>query len=107
MTKRVIVESLAREELRQAARWYEEQRVGQGEELVNEVDGIFVALSSPTTIGVTVPGVKTGVRLLRILLTRFPYAVVYVEHEESVHVIAVAHFKKKPGYWKKRLRAVR
>ncbi len=107
MTKRVIVEGFARAELREAARWYEEQRVGKGEELIDEVDGIFVALSSPTTIGVTVPGVKAGVRLLRILLTGFPYAVVYVEHEQAVHVIAVAHFKKKPGYWKKRLRALR
>jgi plasmid stabilization system protein ParE len=98
MTKRVIVEDLARAELRQAMRWYEEQRPGKGAELLDEVDGIFVALSSPTTIGVTVPGVKAGVRLLRILLTRFPYAVVYVEHEERVHVVAVAHLKKKPGY---------
>jgi plasmid stabilization system protein ParE len=94
MTKRVIVEDLARAELRQAMRWYEEQRPGKGAELLDEVDGIFVALSSPTTIGVTVPGVKAGVRLLRILLTRFPYAVVYVEHEERVHVVAVAHLKK-------------
>ena len=70
------------------------------------MEDVFESLASPTTIGVTVPGVKTRFRMLRILLDRFPYAVVYLEQDETIHVIGVAHFKKRPGFWKKRLSAL-
>lgn len=34
----------------------------------------------------------------------FPYAVLYVEEPDSVLVLAVAHFKRRPGYWRHRLK---
>jgi toxin ParE1/3/4 len=33
----------------------------------------------------------------------FPYAILYVEKPDRVLVLAVAHFKRRPGYWKSRL----
>lgn len=31
---------------------------------------------------------------------RFPYAIVYREvSEEEVEIVAVAHLKRRPGYW--------
>jgi toxin ParE1/3/4 len=33
----------------------------------------------------------------------FPYAVLYLDQPESVWIVAVMHFKRKPGYWKHRL----
>ena len=36
-------------------------------------------------------------------LRRFPYLVVYKESKTAVWVVAVAHGRRKPGYWKKRL----
>jgi len=38
----------------------------------------------------------------RYLLRRFPFAVVFRKSQGSVQVIAVAHSKRKPGYWKAR-----
>ena len=38
----------------------------------------------------------------RYLLHRFPYHVVYRERGEAIEVIAVAHAKRRPGYWKSR-----
>lgn len=38
----------------------------------------------------------------RVRLTRFPYLIVYREEPERVLVVAVAHTKRRPGYWKKR-----
>lgn len=49
-------------------------------------------------MGVTVPHVKTTLPVRRALLDRFPYAVVFLEHEDRVHVITVAHYKRRPGY---------
>jgi plasmid stabilization system protein ParE len=36
-------------------------------------------------------------------LKRFPYALVYVERAEQLLGLAVAHLKRRPGYWRKRL----
>lgn len=38
------------------------------------------------------------------LLRRFPYLVIYLPTEVQVQVIAVQHVKRRPGYWKERLR---
>jgi hypothetical protein len=35
---------------------------------------------------------------------RFPYRVVYVVVGEDVDVIAVAHAKRRPAYWRRRLK---
>ena len=35
---------------------------------------------------------------------RFPYRVVYVIVERVVDVIAVAHAKRRPGYWHRRIK---
>jgi plasmid stabilization system protein ParE len=36
-------------------------------------------------------------------LRRFPYHVVYVEEATAVLVVAVAHNRRRPGYWRRRL----
>ena len=33
----------------------------------------------------------------------FPYALVYIDRPESVWIVAVMHFKQRPGYWRDRL----
>jgi hypothetical protein len=35
--------------------------------------------------------------------SRFPYAVVYLDLPERVWVVAVMHFKQRPGYWADRI----
>lgn len=40
----------------------------------------------------------------RILLHRFPYSVVFREFPRKVEIIAIAHAKRRPGYWTKRLK---
>src|SRR5688572_8636611 len=37
------------------------------------------------------------------LFDRFPFALVYIERGERIIGIAVAHLKRRPGYWRKRL----
>ena len=34
----------------------------------------------------------------------FPYAVLYVEEADHIAIYAIAHFKRRPGYWRERLR---
>lgn len=36
--------------------------------------------------------------------SRFPYALIYLDQLDGVWIVAVAHFKQRPGSWKERLR---
>ena len=38
----------------------------------------------------------------RVLVGRFPYAVVYQHRHGAILVLAVAHFSRRPGYWRRR-----
>ncbi|MEK6608544.1 MAG: type II toxin-antitoxin system RelE/ParE family toxin [Myxococcota bacterium] len=38
----------------------------------------------------------------RYLLQRFPFSVVYRAGQTIVHVVAVAHARRRPGYWSAR-----
>ncbi len=39
----------------------------------------------------------------RVVLQRFPFSVVYLDDPDVITIIAVAHGKRKPGYWKERV----
>ena len=38
----------------------------------------------------------------RVRLTRFPYLLPYREEPSRILVVAIAHAKRRPGYWRKR-----
>ena len=38
----------------------------------------------------------------RYLLKRYPFSLVYLETAKEIQVIAVAHAKRRPGFWKER-----
>ena len=47
---------------------------------------------------------QSGIRgTRRIFLKKFPFAVIYRELPDVVQILAVAHVRRRPGYWKKRL----
>jgi len=37
------------------------------------------------------------------LLSRSPYAVVFVQHEGNVRIVAFSHAKRLPGHWRNRI----
>jgi toxin ParE1/3/4 len=39
----------------------------------------------------------------RFVLHRFPFSVVYLDDPDQITIIAVAHSKRRPGYWKHRV----
>lgn len=40
----------------------------------------------------------------RKILRRFPYSIFYIVENDAVVIVAIAHHKRRPGYWKPRLR---
>jgi len=41
-------------------------------------------------------------RFRRYLLHKFPFSVIYLERPDCIEIIAVAHHRRKPGYWNTR-----
>jgi hypothetical protein len=37
------------------------------------------------------------------VMHRFPFSIVHLDDDDEVSIVAVAHNKRKPGYWKTRL----
>jgi toxin ParE1/3/4 len=54
-----------------------------------------------TTVPQQWPLYLHGTRVYR--LHHFPYLVVYRELAASVQIVAIAHGKRRPGYWQRRL----
>ena len=40
----------------------------------------------------------------RHLSAQFPYAVIYLEKPDHIWIVAVMHLKRRPGYWRQRLK---
>jgi plasmid stabilization system protein ParE len=38
------------------------------------------------------------------VLRRFPYSIFYLVEPDAVVIVAIAHHRRRPGYWKQRLR---
>ena len=87
----------ARIELVEATERYVAVSEKLAEMFLDEIEAAFLEISRTPKAW---PAGKWGTR--RYVLHRFPYVVVYVDGKEPV-VIAIAHGKRKPEYWKDRV----
>jgi hypothetical protein len=96
----MIVEDEAREELLAAAIWYDDQRAGLGDEFLSAIDDVLERVAEAP---LSYPRDRFDHRARRALAARFPFAVVFVVHNDDVRVVAFAHAKRLPAYWTKRV----
>lgn len=87
----------AADEFIQAIAWYEQQEPGLGRRFSNAVQASIDLASLFPTVGTPYRG-----KSRRILLKDFPYFIVYTFIDEVLLIVAVAHFRRKAGYWSKR-----
>ena len=88
----------------EAARWYETHRAGLGTEFLEAVGTAVARLAEIPRMGSLVPGVSDQA-IRRRPVRRFPYHVVYIELLDRLQILAIAHDRRRPGYWVGRLRA--
>jgi plasmid stabilization system protein ParE len=92
-------------EVDSAVDWYEAQRPGLGAEFFAELRrdlGIVAAAPRSWPLWPGAHMQALGVR--RFVMSRFPFALPYLVIEEQVVVLAVAHLRRRPGYWLRRVR---
>ena len=85
-------------ELKAAISWYLGRSHTAAIKFADEVDTAIEMMSeSPARW----PAGGQGTR--KLVLRRFPYAIVYREKEDAVQILAIAHGHRRPDYWKDRL----
>ena len=81
----------------EARRWYAERNHKAADAFLAELDYAEAQISAHPDRW---PAYLHGTRRFR--LRRFPYLLIYYATDERIVVLAVAHAKRRPGYWKER-----
>lgn len=87
----------AEADLADAAAWYEEQRLGLGQEFLDRVLSAFGSIAERPIMYPTVHR-----RTRRALMHRFPFGIYYRIETDSIVVVAVMHGSRNPRLWKER-----
>jgi plasmid stabilization system protein ParE len=89
----------ASNELAEAVRWYETRRAGLGGDFFDAIVATVTLIETSPEIGQTI---STDGQTRRTLVARFPYQLVYRLRPTEIVIVAIAHLKCRPGYWKNR-----
>ena len=95
MTTRFL--EAARDDLRDAVRYYETQRAGLGAEFREEVRSAIERIEA-------LPDAwhPLSANTRRCRTRRFPYGVIYRAGPDEIVIVAVAHLHRDPDHWRDR-----
>lgn len=94
MARPLVFRRQVGEDLAGAYGWYEERRVGLGEEFLATVEESFDAIEEFPEMFAFVHG-----EVRRAMVSRFPYAVFYRVEPKQVVVLTVLHTARDPKLW--------
>jgi len=97
--KGIIFLPPAEEEMLEAARFYESRVQGLGREFLAEVRHASQRITEHPDAATPVRG-----KVRRRLIKRFPFGILYVNDPDEIVIVAVMHLRRRPGYWRNRLR---
>jgi toxin ParE1/3/4 len=97
--KPLQIHPAARAEINTTIAYYEQQQRGLGIALLDEVERILTLLPQQPQLGA--PYKQTAYRAVH--LRRFPYRVFYLELDEQLWLMALAHDRRRPDYWRRRV----
>jgi plasmid stabilization system protein ParE len=103
MSQRIIVLDDAEDELIAAERWYENRRPGLGREFRLAIDEAMERLNAAPLAAAPVLSIPIVLGARQVIVKRFPYSVIFIQHEGDLWVVAFAHQSRRPGYWRHRL----
>lgn len=84
-------------EVEDAQAWYEERSLLAASAFLRELS---IAVQRIRQAPQRYPAAEGDTR--RILLDRFPFTIHYRVRSDLVNIVAVAHQKRRPGYWSSR-----
>jgi len=93
----IEIHELAEAEIEEAAAFYDMQSPGLGSAFIDEFQR---AIERIAEFPDAAPLTRDRVR--KRFLNRFPFSVIYSVKPEKVRILAVAHQKRRPFYWRGR-----
>ncbi len=84
--------------------WYDARGAGLRDDLLGELDAALTRIAERPAMWPRWPSplaAQAGVRAYT--LRRFPFVLAYLVVEETIFVVALAHTRRRPGYWMERL----
>jgi len=98
VSRRIRAAKPASEELAAAVAWYERQRLGLGRQFYQATLATLDRIRDNPEAGPIWAATPTR----RMLVSGFPYQVVYRFTGEDIRILAFAHLKRRPGFWRHR-----
>jgi hypothetical protein len=90
-------------ELTDAANWYESRHSGLARQFLQNFEIVLPLIESRPSSFPRLLDTAPELNIRRALLPRFPYALVFLELPSEIRIVAVAHLKRRPGYWLNRV----
>ena len=88
----------AETELIENASYYEREVEGLGYRFIEDVErGINLLISQPLI------GRPFNEQLRSFVLGSFPFSLIYSFEQDKLWIVAIAHQKRRPDYWRKRI----
>ena len=91
-------------ELADAAVWYESRSPGLARRFLQEFETVLQLIESRSASFPRLLDTSPELNIRRALLPHFPYASIFIELPSEIRIVAVAHVKRRPGYWLNRIR---
>jgi plasmid stabilization system protein ParE len=95
---RVIFEPQAEDEILEAGAYYRDRSADAARRFAGDIEALIGMLVQFPRVGSPVAH-----EARRVLLSNFPYQLIYRIEGDEIRVYAVAHLKRKPRYWMGRL----
>jgi plasmid stabilization system protein ParE len=102
--KNVEFAPAARAELDAAADRYEVERPGRGERFYAAVERAVQLIREVPMVGPSYRGVRVEHGERSRIVRGFPFILAYRVLDELIRIDAVAHMRRRPGYWHRRVR---
>jgi toxin ParE1/3/4 len=97
MSRLFSIHEAAEVELNEAADFYDLESPGLGSVFIDEIQRIIESISQFPEAAPLIRG-----RVRKKLLIKFPYSLVYSVRPGEIRILAVAHQKRRPLYWRNR-----
>ena len=95
--KQAIFHPDARAEMREAFNFYDERLDGLGLRFLLSVEQTADRITIHPEAGAPLAG-----EFRKRIVSGFPYNIIYRVWEDYIYLIAVAHHRRRPGYWRER-----
>jgi len=97
MNREIILHTEAEAEILQALDWYAERSALAARAFVQELNSVIrLAVRSPETWARSFGNTR------HILFPRFPFDLIFRLRGDNIEIVAVAHQRRQPSYWRNR-----